>query len=749
MKNVEKQDSVHLDKLIADLKAGHYVIPDFQREFEWSPSDVNDLIRAIFMDYYIGTLLLWKTSDQNMKVLSCEPIQGFSGNAKPAHIVLDGQQRLTAIYFAFFNPNIDYPNRKNRYYFFLNIKSLLDSEYEEAFYYNWETKYFDDLLKTRSKQFEQHIFPLEIIGSGTWGIIAWIKEYQAYWESKKNEMDSELSSENNSKGNNINEILTYAGRFETIIKELLNEYQLSYIELDKDISVPKVCDIFTKINSKGVELNIFDLLNAILRPHQIYLKELWRNSASELDYTDPSKMKIYVFQVMSILAQTYCSSKYLYYLVPHTIKTIKQEDGTSKDIVLINSEKSFSEKWNEAADALKQTIKALKNPRDYGAINPKYVPYPSIIPVFTAIRKHVDKEKYKNRLDINDKIKKWYWSSIFTLNYSSSVESTSAKDFISLKKWFDDDLNEPETYTKLKNEIDSLDFSKQQRGGAIYNAIFNILILNEARDLQTYELPEYEELDAHHIVPYSWGKVNVGGEINSILNQTPISALTNRVVINDRMPNEYIKEMLDHSTNKEKVYEALETHLISRSAVEILLKNPFTKEDYFKFIAEREKSIRQYLKNNIINSKEELPVDLKQLNDEIEKIELQLRDLIASKINTESYTLFLPLATREKVETRILQAVKKNPSFQLSDFQIIRKKLDYLDLQEYYELIASKNGWEIFEVVFKNKTQVQNKFVQLGDLRNAIRHSRDVTEITTLEGKAAITWFKAIFNNIG
>jgi uncharacterized protein with ParB-like and HNH nuclease domain len=47
MKNVEKADRIHLGSLIDELKKGKYVIPDFQREFEWEPWDVLDLIRSI------------------------------------------------------------------------------------------------------------------------------------------------------------------------------------------------------------------------------------------------------------------------------------------------------------------------------------------------------------------------------------------------------------------------------------------------------------------------------------------------------------------------------------------------------------------------------------------------------------------------------------------------------------------------------------------------------------------------------
>jgi uncharacterized protein with ParB-like and HNH nuclease domain len=122
MKNVEKADRIHLGSLLDDLKKGKFVIPDFQREFEWEPWDVLDLIKSIFMDYYIGTLLLWKGSKDNYKMLSCEPIYAFNGTANPEHIVLDGQQRLTAIYYAFFQPNIKFPRKAKPMVYFLNIE---------------------------------------------------------------------------------------------------------------------------------------------------------------------------------------------------------------------------------------------------------------------------------------------------------------------------------------------------------------------------------------------------------------------------------------------------------------------------------------------------------------------------------------------------------------------------------------------------------------------------------------------------
>ena len=54
MKDAQKPDHVSLNGLIGRLKEGRFVIPDFQRDFEWQPWDIKDLMRSIFLDYYLA-----------------------------------------------------------------------------------------------------------------------------------------------------------------------------------------------------------------------------------------------------------------------------------------------------------------------------------------------------------------------------------------------------------------------------------------------------------------------------------------------------------------------------------------------------------------------------------------------------------------------------------------------------------------------------------------------------------------------
>ena len=70
--------------------------------------------------------------------------------------------------------------------------------------------------------------------------------------------------------------------------------------------------------------------------------------------------------------------------------------------------------------------------------------------------------------------------------------------------------------------------------------------------------------------------------------------------------------------------------------------------------------------------------------------------------------------------------------------------LEFCDLRELQDTITSKATWFQFEPRFKNKETLILKFNQLAELRNGIRHSRTVDDVTRKEGEAAIIWFRQV-----
>ncbi len=590
MKDSQKPDHVSLTNMVSRLREGRYVIPDFQRDFEWEPWDINELMRSIFRDYYIGSLLLWKGKDENFKALSCEAIYGFEGNDGRTDIVLDGQQRLTAMYYAFVAPNVAAPKRRNRFLYFINVDCFMDEVYEDAFKYDW-TRRGLNILHNRENQFETHMFPLSVIGTGGWDLANWVQDYEKHWRTASERLE-ETEAEDAVRH------ADRARRFGEHLKGITEQYQISYIELDRDLEIDKVCDIFTQINSRGRRLDVFDLLNALLRPKGIRLRQdLWRDAAPRLEFVKAKRINVYVLQVMSILRQAYCSPKYLYHLIPGSPRQIRGQDGTLRSDVLIADASQFEALWYRAVDALVHAINLLRHPHEFGVISNQYLPYAAILPAFATLQAEAQQLAPEKRLHAQHKIRLWYWASVFMNRYSGAVESTSARDYTDMKTWFTDDSAEPGLVSEFQSSVGNLDLKREtRRGTSLYNGMFNLLVLSGARDWVSGNVPQHGDLDDHHIVPKSLGNVyGLKTSIDTILNRTPLTSTTNRDIIRDRLPNEYLPEII--ATNgEEEVLKILQSHFISHQAFNILMKNPFTMEDYEDFIEVRGQTFRVSIK---------------------------------------------------------------------------------------------------------------------------------------------------------
>jgi hypothetical protein len=678
MKDAQKPDHISLNTLVGRLREGRFVIPDFQREFEWKPWDIRELMRSIFLDYYIGSLLLWKGKKENFEALSCEAVYGFDGNGRPEYIVLDGQQRLTAMHYVFLLPDRPLPNRANRYIFYLRVDKFMKLEYDEAFEYDWLTRRLTKILNNREAQYQEHIFPLSIIGQEGWELANWVQGYCQYWRDKaaaakeksdeRNEVIADAHAEN-------------AKVFGEHLRGITEQYQISYIELDKDLEIDKVCDIFTQINSRGEPLDTFDLINALLKPKGLRLKHMWRDAAPRLEFVETQKMNVYILQVMSILLQGYCSPKYLYFLLPGQEKPVRDPDGKRRKEVLIPDTADFEKRWQHGVEALESAIKLLRHPQEFGAISSNYLPYVSILPAFTAVQAYVKKLPPNRQLDVQRKVRHWYWASVFLNRYSGSVESTSARDFLDLKAWMDDDSNEPGLIQEFRTRFRGIELRKEvKRGTSVYNGIFNLLVIQGARDWMTGNVPQHGDLDDHHIIPASKAEeLGTGNLIHSILNRTPISAETNRNVIRDRFPNQYLPELITQN-GEGAVRSVLESHFVSPTGLSILLRDPFTTADFEAFISERQRTLLEAIENLLIKERLDLSPQLRQLDQQVEAIELALRDQIVEALGNDPTGL--PPHVSQKLEERIQNAARKNAAIDPEQYKLLDKRIEYLDLRD-------------------------------------------------------------------
>ena len=70
--------------------------------------------------------------------------------------------------------------------------------------------------------------------------------------------------------------------------------------------------------------------------------------------------------------------------------------------------------------------------------------------------------------------------------------------------------------------------------------------------------------------------------------------------------------------------------------------------------------------------------------------------------------------------------------------------LEFCDLQELKDIILAKQNWRSFADMFTLKEDLSKRVDQLAEMRNGIRHSRTIDEISRKDGEATLLWFEKV-----
>src|SRR4029434_306439 len=120
-----------LKDLLGEIHSRLMVLPDFQRDFVWEPGATQELIVSIANNYPAGSLLRVRDTKRVFAARELEGAPDLDGQ-KHIFLVLDGQQRLTSLYQAFYGVG------EHRYY--LDLQKLLeDADFEEAIFHERAT----------------------------------------------------------------------------------------------------------------------------------------------------------------------------------------------------------------------------------------------------------------------------------------------------------------------------------------------------------------------------------------------------------------------------------------------------------------------------------------------------------------------------------------------------------------------------------------------------------------------------------
>jgi len=538
-----------LKDLLTEIHTRTMALPDFQRDFVWEPGATQELIVSIANNYPAGSILRVRDAKRVFAAREFEGAPHLDGK-QHTFLVLDGQQRLTSLYQAFYGVG------EHRYY--LDVKKLLDGrDFEEAIFHIRATTKWARAHEIFALQAKELILPLSVLKGGAGGFLDWLlKVTNPMMQSERTQMLDALTKIN-----------------DQWIKTI-DDYHFPVVTLTDTTEPDALCTIFETLNRTGVKLSVFELLTARFWPQNINLRELWDVARKGNPIINDFEVDPY-YLLQSIA------------LASHKTPTCRRSD------VLNLTPAEIEGWWQPVVKGLSAALTILRD--DCKVVLPKWLPYQTMLPPMAAVLAKSGMPKTPDAGVYREKLKRWFWCAVFGQAYDSSPNSQSAKDVGELLTWFAGGLV-PDSVRSLRFDPKALrDVTPRQR--AIYRGAICLILGNGARDFHTQavitgNLMNEQGIDDHHIFPDDFLQkqkaVKLSRLRDCVLNRTLIDRTTNQM-INNRPPSEYLADI--RKSQGFPFNEVLSSHCLPTDAA-----SPLWSDDYDVFLAWRQERIWQEIR---------------------------------------------------------------------------------------------------------------------------------------------------------
>ena len=510
--------------LLDSIHNREVALPDFQRDFVWEPRATEELIESILQNYPAGSLLRIKNKSgfffAPREVAGAPALNGHS----PSYLVLDGQQRLTSLYQAL------YGTGNHRY--FMNLRGLLEGgDLDDCVFYLSQRR-AKRRFGTIEKQASELVFPLEILFGHANGFEGWLDQVLE-WRDEDRDAGKELKQK------------LWDLRKAWI--QNIEDYEFPVVTLAEETETEAVCTIFETLNRTGVKLSVFDLLAARFWPENVRLRDLWEDAQTE--YPILKEFDVDPYYILQAIA----------------IFTAKAAPSCKRGDVLKMEIGQIQAGWEPVVRGVADMLQMLRD--DCGVALPGWLPYhPILIPAGAVFAKHEDATGPQVGA-IREKMKRWFWCSVFGQVYENAPNSQAVKDFVELTSWFAGSAD-PESVRNFRFEPDVLrETTVRQR--ALYRGCIALILRSEARDFHsgnriTASMVLEKKIDDHHVFPKGY-LADSGEEVaaplqNCVLNRTLIDKETN-IRIGKKAPADYLDE-IEAEIGAERLDKVLESHLL-------------------------------------------------------------------------------------------------------------------------------------------------------------------------------------------
>jgi hypothetical protein len=579
-----------ISTFLAFVKAQQIAIPEVQRPFVWSTTQVRDLMDSLYKGYPIGYVITWQNPNVRLK-------DGSLSSGK--RIMIDGQQRITALTAAILGDYV-----VNKEYDRVRIKIAFNPEIEDFEVQNTailkDVKWIPDIA--------------EVMNSSSF-----IQVVKKYLELNPN---------------------VDADKIERSISNLLsiNSKQIGTIDLSHDLDIDTVTEIFIRINSKGTVLSQADFAMSKIASNEKFNGPELRKA---IDYFCHLSVAPHFYEHIrdhdKEFAQTdfFRSMTWLkdekddlydpdYTDMLRVAFTSEFQRGKMSDLVSLLSGRNFEtreyeeeiaastfERMKTSAlrfmkeDYFKKFVMIIKSAgfispdliRSQNALNFAYI-------IYIKLRQEGLPQSQIERL-----VSKWFVFSVLTSKYGGSPESTFDYDIRQMEnRPFADYLDLVEK-TEMSESFWEFALPRRLDTSVSSNPVFHVFLASLvkgqqkgflSRDITVANIILYKG-DVHHIFPKNYLKNNNKSktEYNQVANYVLMQQEIN-IAIGAKSPEVYFKELLEQCQGGKRKYggidsmdelhDNLKVHCIPESIFEM---NVHT---YDEFLNERRRLISMRMK---------------------------------------------------------------------------------------------------------------------------------------------------------
>lgn len=600
---VEKFNTTNytIEQILGLIRSNSIAIPEIQRPFVWKNSQVRDLLDSLYKGYPTGYIILWQNHGVKLKDGTV---------SKGQKILIDGQQRITALMTSIVGWEI-----VNSEYKKTRVKIAFDP---------FAALIEDDEVEIFAVQDQSHIRSKR-----------WIEDVSVFFDSKFNawEFVNKYVADNpEMDASKLNDIINK-------VKNISNR-KIGVIELDADLNIDIVTDIFIRINSKGTSLSQGDFVMSKVAADEIHGGNQVRKA---IDYFSHLSKDASFFNQIKDGDIEFTNGEYFKYVewLKEDKETVFDPDcddiiriafmhkfGRSKlkDLVNLLSGRNFETKEYEAKVIddtyvlLKEGIKNVMNEHNFkqfmitmrsaGFVSKKLINSSMALDFAYTLYLLLHDSKEVSVSEIKRIVQKWYVLSVLTARYTSSPETKFAEDLKQIReKGIVNTLKDIEAAT-LSDTFWNVRVVQDLDRSTANNPTFLVYLAAQVADNDCSLLSNNVRVndlieiggDIHHIFPKEYLKQNgfeknkYNHNANYVYLDTPVN-----ISIGKKAPKEYFSVAFEQcKTGVIKIGSIIDLGQLKNNLIVNCIPEEIMNMDYsiyLEFIEKRKELMAQKIKH--------------------------------------------------------------------------------------------------------------------------------------------------------